>query len=173
MDYEENSRIDIEAGQRVQEKIQFYFLTLTFTLLALAIETHKPGAYRASSIIELFSWLLLIVSGVLGLYRMRLIPKYYKLSVHQNMLRWNIKDALELKRKGERQLFLHEKKKLFDIDMYIEEHEKGIEHFQKEENTLATHLTPSIWIRQSALVVGVIFLAFARAYETIVYVICT
>lgn len=173
MDFEENSRRDIEVGQRTQERIQFYFLTLAFTLLALAVETYKPGEYKASSSIELISWALLLISGLLGLYRMRLIPKYYKLSVHLNMLRWNIKDAQKLKLKGEKQLYLPEKKKVFDIDMYIEENEKGIEHFEKEEKQLTKHLKPFIKVHEVGLMLGIVLLALGRAYETIVNIFCT
>lgn len=173
MNFEENGRRDLESVQRIQERIQFYYLTLTFTMLALAIETYKPGIYKTSSVVELISWLFLLISGLLGLYRMRMIPKYYKLSVHQNMLRWNIKDAQELKLKGEKQLYLQEKKKVFDIDMYIEENGKGIEYLEKKEKELTRHLKPFIRIHEVGLMLGIFMLAFGRAYETIVGILCT
>jgi hypothetical protein len=170
MDYEENSLKDIEAGQRVQERIQFYFLTLAFTLLALAIETYEQGTNRTSSLIEICSWVLLLISGTLGLYRMHLIPKYFKLAVHKNMLRANIADAQEAKRKGIKQVYSSTKGKWFDTGTYIEEHLKGIDHFQGQETELTKHLKPIIWAHQSGLIAGIVLLAVARAYDTIQYV---
>lgn len=165
--FEEMAAQDAETGQRVQERIQFYFLTLTFTLLALAIQTYKKGIYPESALFEFSGWLCLLLSGLLGLYRMHLIPKYFKLFTHTNILTRNLEDAEELKRKGEKQLYVPIKKKMFDIDLYINEHKEGIEHFQNEEKNLTKHLKPIIKIHELGLVAGIILLAMSRGYETV------
>lgn len=52
----------------VMEKFEFYFLGLTFTLLAASIQTAEFNEYSFyNSCIELFGWLALGLSGVTGL----------------------------------------------------------------------------------------------------------
>lgn len=53
-----------EIGQRIQEKFRFYVLGLTFTILALAIQTAKFGISAVADGLELFGWVVLFVSGV-------------------------------------------------------------------------------------------------------------
>lgn len=58
----------------VMEKIEFYFLGLTFTLLALAVQTFKPTYSLAADVVEIFGWIALLISGLLGLSKVEWIP---------------------------------------------------------------------------------------------------
>ena len=90
---------DLEVCQRVQERIQYYFLTLTFTLLALSVQTAKFDGTITQAISELTGWTLLFISGVVGLLRLDQIPKNYKLSIHMQSFKENVDDALTLQNK--------------------------------------------------------------------------
>lgn len=61
---------DRTIAQQTQEKFQFYFLALTFTLLAAAIQTSKFGRSTAEDVLELTGWLGLLVAGIVGLWKM-------------------------------------------------------------------------------------------------------
>ena len=64
----------------VQEKFEFYMLSLTFTLLALSVQSASFGNNLASDILELIGWCLLLISGVIGIFRLEMVPvalRYY------------------------------------------------------------------------------------------------
>ena len=58
----------------IQEKFELYAISLTFTILGLSIHTAEFGNCPASDLFELLGWLLLILSGVIGLQRMAAVP---------------------------------------------------------------------------------------------------
>ncbi|MFO1338559.1 MAG: hypothetical protein U1F53_10030 [Burkholderiaceae bacterium] len=58
----------------LQEKFELYVLSLLFTLLAAAVQTSSFGKNIAADSLELTSWLLLLSSGLIGLWRMEWLP---------------------------------------------------------------------------------------------------
>ena len=158
--------LDIEAGQRVQERIQFYFLTLTFTLLALSIQTSSFSNNPIQIKSELLGWLFLFISGLTGLHRMSEIPKYFKISVHVNELRGNLARAEEEKyEKKATEIYSPRDRKKYDIIEYIVEHHNGIEHFEKEIKKLDKKLKPIIYTHRICLLLGIILVMFSRSIE--------
>jgi hypothetical protein len=73
------SQLNIEIGQRIQEKFDAYLLGLIFTLLGLSIQTAKFGASRVADTLEILAWLLLLAAGLAGLSRLEWIPEQYRL----------------------------------------------------------------------------------------------
>ena len=65
---------NIDVAIRIQEKFEFYFLSLTFIILGLAIQTSNSGVHAISDGLELLGWISLFVSGMAGLSRMRWAP---------------------------------------------------------------------------------------------------
>src|ERR1700682_458235 len=62
------------AAQNLQEKFKLYLLGLAFTLLGLAIQTAKFEGPPPQRIAELIGWVLLLISGIVGLLRLRWVP---------------------------------------------------------------------------------------------------
>jgi hypothetical protein len=56
------------------EKLEFYFLGLTFTLLGLSVQTFKPTNFLSADLVEITGWFLLLISGLVGLSRLEWIP---------------------------------------------------------------------------------------------------
>ena len=76
----------IEMAANTQEKFEFYFLSLVFTLLALSIQTSSFGNNIYSNSYELIGWMLLLVSGLCGLWRMEFVPvQHAKISQKQEI----------------------------------------------------------------------------------------
>ncbi len=48
---------NLEVSIRIQEKFEFYFLSLTFIILGLVVQTSKFGSYAISDIFELLACL--------------------------------------------------------------------------------------------------------------------
>jgi len=73
MEIDKNKEISIQT----QQKFEFYFLALVFTVLGLSIQTSQFSS-KTQSVVELVSWASFLVSGLAGLSRMEWIPVSYK-----------------------------------------------------------------------------------------------
>ena len=69
---------NLDVSMRIQEKFEFYFLSLTFIILGLAVQTSKFGSSKISDIFELLAWILFFIAGIAGLSRMRWAPSLYR-----------------------------------------------------------------------------------------------
>jgi hypothetical protein len=78
---------NLEAAKETQLKHHFYLLTLTFTVLALAVQTAKFSGPIVADGFELLGWLGLLSSGLLGIFRFDLVPKVYQLFDAQERLK--------------------------------------------------------------------------------------
>lgn len=58
----------------LQSKFELYFIGLIFTLLGFAIQTSKPQSSQIFACFELFSWILLMVAGIIGMNRLIWAP---------------------------------------------------------------------------------------------------
>lgn len=77
---------NLAVAQQVQSRNHFYLLGLVFTVLALAVETANSKGPLAASVAELLGWLLLLTSGVLGIFRFESVPRLYQLFDAQQKL---------------------------------------------------------------------------------------
>jgi len=68
-----------QVAQRIQEKYDFYTVSLTFTLLALAVQSATLKDSAPKDMLELGGWTLLFLSGICGLSRLRRTPKVFRL----------------------------------------------------------------------------------------------
>lgn len=60
-----------EISIRLRERLEFYFVALTFTVLAFSIQTAHFGLLLTFNIAELVSWVALLVAGLVGLSRLQ------------------------------------------------------------------------------------------------------
>jgi hypothetical protein len=68
---------NLEYAIQTQQKFEFYFLALVFTILGLSIQTAKLS-FWLQGVFEIAAWLSLLASGLAGLSRMEWIPVSYK-----------------------------------------------------------------------------------------------
>lgn len=64
-----------EVAQRLQLRFEYYAIALTFSILALAIQSASPGPI--GTIAELLAWISLLISGLVGLSRLEWQPMLY------------------------------------------------------------------------------------------------
>lgn len=67
-----------EISIQTQQKFEFYFLALVFTVLGLSIQTSAFSS-RLQSVVEITAWVFLLISGLAGLSRMEWVPPLYGL----------------------------------------------------------------------------------------------
>jgi hypothetical protein len=68
---------NLEHSIQIQQKFEFYFLALVFTVLGLSIQTAEFSS-RFQAGCEIAAWLSLLASGLAGLSRMEWIAVAYK-----------------------------------------------------------------------------------------------
>ncbi|PTB99538.1 hypothetical protein [Marinobacter flavimaris] len=105
-----------EAGQRIQEKFQFYILGLTFTLLGLAIQTASFGTSPAADIMELLGWALLLTSALTLASRLEWTPQIYHLFDVQQDIEQDQRDLHDAQSKGARQVTVRGTGESIDLD---------------------------------------------------------
>src|SRR6266850_6077510 len=66
-----------DIAQKTQDKFEWYFLALIFTVLSLSIQTAKLGVSFGADIFEVLGWISLLISGISGLSRIENIPSQY------------------------------------------------------------------------------------------------
>ncbi len=67
---------NLEHSIQTQQKFDFYFLALVFTVLGLSIQTSQFSS-KLQSVFEVAAWMSFMVSGLAGLSRMEWIPVFY------------------------------------------------------------------------------------------------
>ncbi len=68
---------NLEHSIQTQQKLEFYFLALVFTILGFSIQTSQFST-NIQAIFEIMAWFSFLVSGLSGLSRMAWIPVSYK-----------------------------------------------------------------------------------------------
>ena len=90
----------VKVTHETHTKYAYYFIGLTFTLLALAIQSASFSEHLGSNIAELVGWVLLLVSGVVGLYRLRRLSSLYYQASKKAKVRTHIERLRELEKEG-------------------------------------------------------------------------
>lgn len=70
---------NLEAAQDVHHKFEFYLIALTFTIAGFAIQTGKFSGNIFGDFAEASSWVMLFLSGVVGLWRIEFLPVAYRI----------------------------------------------------------------------------------------------
>jgi len=69
---------NLKAAQDVHHKLEFYLVALAFTTAAFATQTGRFSGFVVGDVIEVFSWVLFVLSGILGLMRIEYLPVAYR-----------------------------------------------------------------------------------------------
>ncbi len=155
---------NLEISRRVQEKFEFYFLSLTFIVLGLSIQTSHFGDSLLADFFELISWVCLFVSGLSELTRMQLLPQAYKVYHAIVTRKGNLKEAKIRQDDGESGVITSEGNKI-PISDFIKEDEKGIKvvenQFAEMEKKNALKYKLHVW----GFAAGLFFLICSRGLD--------
>lgn len=145
-----------------QDKFEQYLIALTFTVLALSIQSVHFGINPWANAAELLAWLLLLASGFFGLGRWRATAGIYATYDAQKGFKNIARMAAEASRSGiEFTLTSHGK----PVGMSMEDFLKGAmtkldSHQEKANASVARRFTAQKWM----LGFGMLLLVGARAY---------
>ena len=154
---------NIDVAIRIQEKFEFYFLSLTFIILGLAIQTSKFGVHAISDGLELLGWISLFVSGMAGLSRMRWAPFLYKVKdaiIRRERVR---DDAKRRELNGETRPIRGEEK--VSIGDFIADVSQGVREVEDQLSKLEAKNNLKSSLHVYGFTFGLLFLMGSRGYE--------
>ena len=155
---------NLEISRRVQEKFEFYFLSLTFVVLGLSIQTSKFGGSLLADGLELTIWVCLFISGVSGLSRMQWLPVAYKVAHVKVTREHNLKEAKARQRQDEPYVVTKQDNQM-PIDDFIKRAEKGVDDVKKQlaelENKNSVKYRLHVW----GFAVGLFFMMCSRGLD--------
>ncbi|MGD0280666.1 MAG: hypothetical protein ABSC11_15370 [Smithella sp.] len=166
-----SDKSNLDVSRRIQEKFEFYFLSLTFIILGLSIQTSKFGSHSIPDGFELLAWIFLFVAGMAGLSRMRWSPSLYKVK-HEIIRREQYRD--EAKRRelsGETYIIQQEKEK--PIGDFIADVSQGVEEVEEQLGDLEIKNDRKYWLHIYGFTFGLLFLMVSRGYDPALRFICT
>jgi hypothetical protein len=157
----DNSNLDVSV--RIQEKFEFYFLSLTFIILGLSIQTSKFGAYAISDVLELLGWISLFISGMAGLSRMRWAPSLYK--VKDEIIRRERYRDEGKRRQSKGETYVIQSDKEIPIVDFIADASQGVKEVEDQLSKLETKNSLKYWLHVYGFTFGLLFLIGSRGYE--------
>lgn len=152
-----------EYGIQLQEKIELYFLGLIFTVLALAVQTAKFDNFNfVAASLELASWVVLLFSGLVGLWRMEWIPVAHFAHADQCQSEVELQQYRKLDQRGIEVLPVEDQEEPAPIEAFIKDREQHILRM-KAKKLKYDKLTRKRYIIQKwGFVLGVFLLIGAR-----------
>jgi hypothetical protein len=157
----DNSNLDVSI--RIQEKFEFYFLSLTFIILGLSIQTSRFGSHAISDGLELLGWISLFISGMAGLSRMRWAPSPYKIK-HEIIRREQYRDEAK-RRESNGEPYVIQGEKEIPIGNFIGDVSQGVKEVEDQLRTLETKNDLKYRLHVYGFTFGLLFLMGSRGYE--------
>ena len=148
-----------EIAQRQQERFEFYIVSLVFTLLVLSIQTAEFGHSKISDILEITGWIMLVISGVSGLWRLEYLP-VERIKLTQRDEYEKNKKSLEI---GAKQL-----NTVQSIPDSIQKYQDVIKLLDPIIKNLERSNLRKYTVHRYSFIVGLCFLVISRSYLPII-----
>jgi hypothetical protein len=159
------------VAQQFQEKFQFYGVALVFTILGLSIQTATFDGHVIARICELFSWLMLLVSGLSGLSHLEWNPVIRVQMARKDELEGKANHLQAQKSQGVRQVKVLQDNKVVSIEERIEEYESLVGKLDTQVRKLDRKAEIKYQIFKWSFGVGIVFLAAGRSITPTVGII--
>lgn len=150
-------------AQKFQAKFEFYVVSLTFTLLALTIQTAKFGRSTVEDVVELAGWFALLVAGIFGLWRLEWDPPNRLQIERRNKLKSQRDNIAKGITRGAREMVYQDSGERVKVDTALAEHDAALKtEDEKLESRKRTDMFKYKWARL-AFVVGVCAIVLSRS----------
>jgi hypothetical protein len=153
------------TAQQTQEKFELYLLSLVFTLLALSIQTAKFTGQVAPDCFELAGWVLLVLSGMAGLWRMEYLPVFRIKLAQKSEFEEEIFRLRELQLRGEKELHVLQTSSTESIADRIQSRENAVHILGPVIATLETHNAMKYTVHRWSFLAGVLCIVVSRAWS--------
>lgn len=152
------------TAQRIQEKYDFFFVAVTFTILGLAIETADFGIGQLNDAAEIGSWGFLLIGALAGMSRVELAARthhlYALIDAHRTFLS-PLQEALG--RGADVRLRTAEAGETADPNAVVAKGLDAVKAMQAKASTANRGAMIRYYIAHVSFLVGVVLLGTARA----------
>lgn len=155
---------NIKLAQEIQQKFELYLLALTFTLLCLAMQTGKFDRPLLADSAELFGWISLLVSGVVGLWRLEWIPVGYNIHGEIEQLEGDVKYCKQLLERGIQKTPVGDAEGQHSVEEIIDLKNTQIISLNHKAKKIEVGTGIKYKIQKSLFLAGLVFLILSRAY---------
>lgn len=149
------------------EKFEFFFIGLIFTVLGVSIQTvdfSTASTLAMSS--ELTSWLLFLISGLVGLNKLEWLPNVvYLRDKIQN--RKGLMSELQAMSKVSNQILIAETQEYENIHHIIDKGKNLSEQYEEEFQSLIKKHGIKNKIQRWCFYIGFVLIAFSRSFDHI------
>ena len=149
-------------GADVQQRFHFYLIGLTFGILALSIETASFDTPLLSRIGELLGWVLLLVSGVVGLWRIEWLPKHYLAMGLDDQIRERAHELQKSKLMGTSVVHVTLERKDYPIDQLLATADADLTTLKAHLKTLDRRASVKYNVQKVTFVLGLVALMVSR-----------
>jgi hypothetical protein len=174
----EESAHDANAtiGQRIQERFDFYLIALTFAVLGFATQTAHFGRSSVADAAELSSWLILLISGVVGLSRLEWLPQLFYTFAQKAWHEDLEKEFKRLSTRGVAEIGVFGENRRVSTSELIEMHSSAVKKLEDKSSPMATRALRKYKVQKYSLAAGFAALLLARglprALSLCGYVLC-
>lgn len=148
----------------VQQKFDYYVVALIFTLLAASIQTGEFGNSAPRDALELVSWFLLLVAGLVALWRLEWMHIADRLSTDLARIDQERLELLKHKAGGARSVLVGTTETMSTVEEQIANRKESASKLQKRMAQLDQSALHKYDIGRYALVLGLCLLVASRAY---------
>lgn len=160
-----------ETAIDLQAKFEYYFLGLIFAVLALSIQTAKFGQHHVADLFELLGWLLLFVSGVVGIFRGEWIPVVYRIEAKLQQTRHEIEQIQGALQNGvELQVTFIDngQQHMLAGQAAINKYQAVVAVLEEQSKDAEGRIISRYWWMKWAFMVGIGCLIVSRAYGPVI-----
>jgi hypothetical protein len=154
----------LEYSRSLQEKFELYVLALLFTILAASIQTAKFGVSQVADWLELASWVMLAISGLVGLWRMEWAPVVHQIHGKKLNIMAERQRTADAAAQGTTEVQYQDTKKAVSIGGVIAEHDDIISKLTKQEKAGDRTLRRRWAVHKWTFVAGLALVIASRAY---------
>jgi len=158
-------------ASEMQQKFEFYIVGLTFGILALSVQTASVKGPLVARAAELAGWVLLLISGAMGLWRLEWMPKIYQLEGAKQD-----KEALkgELRKQqltGMRTVYVSQAEQVVPVETLIDLTNGNVAALSDRLKTLDQHTIYKYKVQRWTFILGLVALLVSRGYAPVMSII--
>ncbi len=168
-----NAEGNLEIGLQIQQKFEFYFIALIFTLLGLSVQTATFGHNIYANLFEIIGWLSFLISGLFGLSRLEWAPVQYRLFSKSSTIETEIREAQKAKLEGHHELFNISNNRAVNTDDYINKRIEANKKIKEKTDQIDNKTKFKYSVQKISFITGLIFVIASRSLEPIVNIINT
>ncbi len=162
-----------EVATKVQQKFEFYFIALIFTLLGLSVQTGTFGHGVYADLLEILGWLSFLLSGLFGLSRLEWVPITYTYYSQASSSEKKIKECKEHQIATGQQTFMGDDNNTYSINDLVSREEQIVSEIRTKTDGMKKKNIYKYRAQKGLFLLGLICIFASRSIEAIFNIIET